>query len=272
MRSTELTKEQLKEIKRLHESKERAEKGLFIIEGVRLMEEAVKEKVLIEQVLYTVGVEETSRGSHLLSSLRKIDIQTYQVTEKVMESIAGTENPQGILAVARQLKWALKDIIKNKEPVIIACGLQDPGNLGTIIRTADAGRCGGVITTQNTVDIYNPKAIRATMGSIFRLPVLKFDDLIEAVSSLKKEGYRIVATTAHAKASYLDIDYRKPAAFLIGQEASGLPNDILESADVKVFIPMKDGVESLNAAVSASILIYEAFRQRLLPFYRPVHR
>lgn len=265
MKERGITREQLKEIKRLHESKERAEKGLFLIEGIRLMEEAVKEKVLIEQVLYTARLEETSRGSHLLSSLREIDIQTYQVTEKVMESLSETENPQGILAVARQLKWSLKDIIKSKEPVIIACGLHDPGNLGTIIRTSDAGGCGGVITTQNTVDGYNSKAVRATMGSIFRLPVLKLDDPLDAVSTLKKEGYRIMATTAHAKTSYLDVDYRKPMAFMIGQEASGLPDDILESADVKVFIPMKEGVESLNAAVSASILIYEALRQRQRP-------
>lgn len=264
IRSREITRERLKEIKRLHESKEKAEKELFIIEGVRLMEEAIKEKVLMEQVLYTAGAEETSRGSHLLSSLRKTDIQAYQVTEKVMESIAETETPQGILAVARQLKWTLKDIVKNKAPVIIAGGLHDPGNLGAIIRTADAGMCGGVITTQNTVDIYNSKTIRATMGSIFRLPALKLDDLAEAVLSLKREGYRIIATTAHSKTSYLDVDYRKSSAFLIGQEASGLPDDILESADIKVFIPMKEGVESLNAAVSASILIYEAFRQRAM--------
>lgn len=265
MKGREITKERLKEIKRLHESKERAEKGLFLIEGVRLMEEALKESISIEQVLYTAVVEETNRGSHLLATLNKMRIQAFHVPEKVMESLSETENPQGILAVARQVKWSLNDIIKSKEPVIIACGLHDPGNLGTIIRTADAGRCGGVITTQNTVDIYNPKVIRATMGSIFRLPVLKVDDLIEAVSTLKKEGYRIMATTAHAKTSYLDVDYRKPMAFMIGQEASGLPDDILESADVKVFIPMKEGVESLNAAVSASILIYEALRQRQRP-------
>lgn len=265
MKGREITREQLKEIKRLHESKERAEKGLFLIEGIRLMEEAVKEKVLVEQALYTAAVEETSRGSHLLATLSKMRIQAFHVSEKVMESIAGTENPQGILAVARQLKWSLKDILKSKEPVIIACGLHDPGNLGTIIRTSDAGGCGGVITTQNTVDGYNSKAVRATMGSIFRLPVLKLDDPLDAVSTLKKKGYRIVATTAHTKTSYLDVDYTKPTAFLIGQEASGLTNDILESADIKVFIPMKEGVESLNAAVSASILIYEALRQRQRP-------
>jgi len=263
MVNTEITREQIKEIKRLHESKERAEKGLFLIEGVRLMEEALKEGVPMEQVIYTSRLEETIRVSHLLVALRKMHIQTYQVPEKVMEAVAGTENPQGVIAVARQLRWSLKDVANSKGPVIITCGLQDPGNLGTIIRTADAGGCGGVITTHNTVDIYNLKVVRATMGSIFRLPVLKFEDPKEAISALKREGYQIVATTAHSKTSYLNIDYMKPTAFLIGQEASGIPDDLLESADIKVFIPMKDGVESLNAAISASILIYEAFRQRI---------
>lgn len=261
--SLAITKEHIKSIKKLHESRERADRGLFLIEGVRLMEEAVKERVPMEEVLYTARLEETSRGSDLLASLRKMRICISQVPEKVMESVAEAENPQGVLAVARQLRWTLKDAIKSKWPVIIACGLQDPGNLGTIIRSADAGGCGGVVTTQNTVDIYNSKVIRATMGSIFRLPVVKIEDTEEALNILKKEEYQIIATTAHSRTSYLDIDYRKPTAFLIGQEAAGLPKDIMESADIKVFIPMKEGVESLNAAVSASILIYEAFRQRI---------
>ena len=263
MMGTELTKEKIREIKRLHESKERGERGLFLIEGVRLMEEAVKERISIEEVLYTSRLEDAGRGPQLLSSLRSMRVPAYHVPERVMESVAETENPQGVLAVARQLIWSLKDMIKSKAPVVIACGLQDPGNLGTIIRTADAGGCGGVITAQNSVDIYNSKVIRATMGSVFRLPVLKIDDPKEVISALKKEGYQIAATTAHTETSYLNADYAKPTAFLIGQEAAGLAKDILESADIKIFIPMKDGVESLNAAVSASILIYEAFRQRL---------
>ena len=258
-----VTKERLRAIKKLHESKERAEKGLFLIEGVRLIEEAVKEGISIDEALYTARIEESTRGSQLLASLKKRHTPLSQVTEKAMESISKTESPQGILAVARQLKWTFKDLIKNKETVIIACGLQDPGNLGTIIRSADAGGCGGVFTTQNSVDIYNSKVIRATMGSIFRMPVMKFDDPEEAISALKKEGYQIIATTAHSRSSYLDPDYMKPTAFLIGQEGSGLSEEVLKSADKKVFIPMKKGVESLNAAVSASILIYEAFRQRL---------
>ncbi len=258
-----ITKERLRGIKKLHESKERAEKGLFLIEGIRLLEEAVKEGISIDEALYTVRVEESIRGCHLLASLKKKRTILSPVSEKAMESISGTESPQGVLAVARQLRWTFKDLTKQKRAVIIACGLQDPGNLGTIIRSADAGGCGGVFTTQNSVDIYNSKVIRATMGSIFRVPVMKFDDTEEAISALKKEGYQIVATTAHSMSSYLDPDYMKPTAFLIGQEGSGLSDEVLESADKKVFIPMKKGVESLNAAVSASILIYEAFRQRL---------
>lgn len=263
MISSELTKERIKDIKRLHESKERAEKGLFLVEGIRLMEEAVKEKVSFEEILYTQRIEDTDRGIAVLAALRKGRAPLYPVSEKVMQSVAETESPQGILGVLRHLVWDIKDVTKGRGTVVIACGLQDPGNLGTIIRTADAGGCGGVVTTQSTVDVYNSKVIRATMGSIFRVPVLKVRDIMDLISDLKKEGYQIIATTAHSKTSYLDVDYRKPTAFLIGQEASGIPEDLLESADIKVFIPMKVGVESLNAAVSASILIYEAFRQKL---------
>ena len=259
-----VTKEHIKDIKKLHEPKERAEKGFFLIEGVRLLEEAIKEEISIEEVFYTARINESTRGSQLLASIQTRHIPLSQIPEKVMESISETESPQGVLAVARQLQRTLKDITKDKKPVIMACGLQDPGNLGTIIRTADAGGCGGVITTQNTVDTYNSKVIRATMGSIFRMPVLKIDDPEETISGLKKEGYQIIATTAHSRSSYLDVDYMKPTAFLIGQEGSGLSREVLESADKGVFIPMGKGVESLNAAVSASILIYEAFRQRLM--------
>lgn len=227
------------------------------------MEEAVKEKVSFEEVLYTQRIEDTDRGIAVLAALGKGRAPLYPVSEKVMQSVAETESPQGILGVIRHLVWDIKDVTKGRGAVVIACGLQDPGNLGTIIRTADAGEVSGVITTESTVDIYNPKVIRATMGSIFRVPVLKVRDIMDLISDLKKEGYQIIATTAHSKASYLDIDYMKPTAFLIGQEGSGLPDDIIKMADIKVFIPMKEGVESLNAAVSASILIYEAFRQRL---------
>jgi TrmH family RNA methyltransferase len=261
--SLAITKEHIKSIKKLHDHKERKERGLFLIEGIRLMEEAVKERVSIEEALYTDRLEETGRGKALYAAIRRMGIPIYLIPEKTLEAIAETENPQGILAVARQLRWEFEDIAKGRRPVIVACGLQDPGNLGTIIRTADAGGCGGVITIHDTVDSYNSKVIRATMGSIFRLPVLRVDDPKEAISSLKKGGYQVLATTMHSKTSYLDIDYRRPTAFLIGQEAAGLPKDIMESADIRVFIPMRGGVESLNAAMSAGILIYEAFRQRV---------
>ena len=264
MKNTEMTNERIKKVKKLREPKERAEKRLFLIEGVRLLEEAVKEEADIEEVLFTEKLGDSVRGSHILASLRKMDIQTSQIPEKVMDALSETETPQGITAVVKQLNWGFKDMTEERKTVVIACGLQDPGNLGTIIRTADAGGCGGVITTNNAVDAYNHKVIRATMGSIFRMPVVKVADRKDIISELKKAGYQIIATTAHSRSSYLDIDYTKPSALLIGQEGSGISEEWLESADFKAFIPMKEGVESLNAAVSASIMIYEAFRQRLM--------
>lgn len=258
----EITKEHIKEIKRLHESKERAERGLFLVEGVRFMEEAVKEKVHLEEVLYTERLEEGERGRSLLAALIKHHVPLIKVQEKVMEAVSETEKPQGIMAVARQLRWTIKDIAERKGPVIVACGLQDPGNLGTIIRTGDAGGAAGIITTSDTVDIYNSKVVRATMGSVFRLPVIRADDIRESLAVMKKEGYQVVATSLQSKVSYLDINYSRPTAFLIGRESSGLPDELLEMADEKVFIPMRAGVESLNAAISAGILIYEALRQQ----------
>lgn len=264
MDSMNIGKERIKDIRRLREPRERSEKGLFIIEGVHLLEEAVKEGVSIRELFYTARFEDTGAGSRMLSSLRKMHVPMHQISENTMESISDTESPQGVLAVVKQPEHTLDDLLKGKGPLIIACGLQDPGNMGTIIRTADAGGVSGVIATQNSVDVYNPKAIRATMGSIFRVPVVKVEYLNDVLSDLRKNGYQIAATTAKTKTSYLDADYRKPTAFLIGQEASGLSKELIESADIKIFIPMREGVESLNAAVSASILIYEVVRQRLM--------
>lgn len=258
----EITKEHIKEIKRLHESKERAERGLFLVEGVRFMEEAVKERVHLEEVLYTERVEEGERGGDIVAALSKLDVPLFQISQKVMDAVSETENPQGILAVARQFNWTIRDITGRKGPIIVACGLQDPGNLGTLIRTADAGEAAGVLTTSDTVDLYNSKVVRATMGSIFRLPVVKVGDIKDALATIKKEGYQVVATSLQTKTSYLDINYSRPTAFLIGRESSGLSSELLEMADKKVFIPMKEGVESLNAAISAGILIYEALRQQ----------
>lgn len=259
---SEITKEHIKEIKRLHESKERAERGLFLVEGVRFMEEAVKEKVHLEEVLYTERLEEGERGSDIIAALSKLNVPLFQVSQKVMDAVSETENPQGILGVARQFKWTIGDITERKGPIIVACGLQDPGNLGTIIRTADAGGAAGIITASDTVDLYNSKVVRATVGSIFRLPVARVDDIKKSLTTLKSAGYQLVATSLKSRVSYLDIDFCKPTVFLIGRESSGLSSELLELADKKVFIPMREGVESLNAAVSASILIYEALRQQ----------
>lgn len=260
-----ITKEHIKAIKRLHDHKERAVEGLFLIEGVRLLEEALKERALIEEAIYTQRLEEAPRGKAIVAALRDRSIPVFRVTERVMEQAALTETPQGVLAVVRQMNWSFKDIVRDKGSVVIACGLQDPGNLGAIIRTADAGGISGVIAAEQTVDIYNSKVVRATMGSIFRMPILRVSDLEKTLYDLKKEGYKVVAASSKSRVSYLDADYMKPSVFLIGQEASGLSEDVLELADIRVSIPMNNGVESLNAAVSAAILIYEAFRQQSRP-------
>ena len=196
--------------------------------------------------------------------LRKHGITT--VTDDVMKSMSDTQTPQGILCVVKQPSCVIDDIMGNKKShlLLILEGLQDPGNLGTIFRTSEAAGVTGIIMSRDTVDIYNPKTIRSTMGSIYRVPFIYSEDLYTDLDKLRTHGISVYAAYLTGSVSYDKCDYRSDTAFLIGNEGNGLSDKALSHSDTRVRIPMEGSVESLNAAVSAAVLMYEAHRQRSL--------
>lgn len=237
-------------------SKVRSERNAFVVEGIKMFLEAPKErveKVYISESLYN-------------KKQKELDLRGYSVellSEKVFGYVSDTKTPQGILAVIRQKETKLSEMVKSENPFLMVLdNLQDPGNLGTIVRTAEGAGVTGIIMSRDTVDIYNPKTIRSTMGSVYRMPFLYAEDLPGLLDELKRYGIKSYAAHLGGKNDYDEEDYCSGCAFLIGNEGNGLRDEVSEKADVLVKIPMCGQVESLNAAIASSVLMFEAARQR----------
>ena len=234
----------IRDIKTLRDrSSERRKTGLFVAEGERLCAEIPKEDLV--EVFMSVGY----RASH---PTERCD---YVLKNGEFERLADTKHPQGILAVARQRRYALSDIPDGKLYIILDT-IQDPGNLGTIIRTAEAAGVAAVIMNKGCAEIYSPKVVRSTMGSIFRVPFLCTDDLENVIAEMKQSGVKIYAADMSGK-NISEIKLADKRAFIIGNEANGITEEVLRLADEKVSIPMAGKVKSLNAAVSSAILMYQ---------------
>lgn len=240
-------------------AKYRRETGLFVVEGPKMAAELPADKM--DSVYVTEQFFQSRR--EFCQSLDRICCMEV-VTDEVMKAMSDTETPQGILAVARQSRYEIKDILNRQEKahIMILETLQDPGNLGTILRTAEGAGASGIIMDKGTADIYSPKVIRSTMGSVFRMPFVYAEDLEETLKELKKAGVRLYAAHLRGAKEYDQEDYTGSTGFLIGNEARGLSDGAASLADVCVKIPMAGKVESLNAAVAASVFMFEAARQR----------
>lgn len=237
--------------------KARREEGLFIVEGVRMYTEIPRER--IDQVYVTE--EFLDRASDEVRD--RLSETGYElVTDEVMKKMSDTMTPQGVLCIVRTVNSSVADILKKGSLFVILDGLQDPGNLGTIFRTAEAAGVAGIICNRSTVSIYNPKSVRSTMGTLFRMPFVYVDDLADTMKLLQNEGVSIYAAHLKGTKSYSDYDYKTPTAFIIGNEGNGISQEIADCADNLMRIPMEGEVESLNAAIAASVLLYEAHRQR----------
>jgi TrmH family RNA methyltransferase len=187
-------------------------------------------------------------------------VPMHEVDSAVIKELCETENPQGVASVVRKPEWDLKAL--GQDFVVIADGIQDPGNLGTIIRTSDAAGVGVVYIIKGTVDVYNSKTLRSTMGSIFHVPVFFFDSFEEAFESLKSSGFNIYATSLDASEPYYSYRYDNKTVVVIGNEANGVSEGIIKCADRLIKIPMRGKAESLNAAVACGILLFEVTRSR----------
>lgn len=235
----------------------RNEKKLFVVEGSKIFVE------LSLDIINTIYVSETYFENAPLEIKDKIKSKKYYlISDKVFKVLSDTINPQGILAICRQNEFVLSDIIEKSFSLILLENLQDPGNLGTIFRTAEAANIDAIILDKQSVDIYNPKLVRSAMGAISRLKYLYVDDLKEVVKILQKDNFKIYAAHLFGKKYYDKYTYPEKTAFLIGNESKGLSDDIANLADDLVKIPIYNKAESLNAAIATGVLIYELDRQK----------
>ena len=233
----------------------RNEQNVFLVEGMKMYQEAPRgkiKKVYISKSLYQ------EKGQAFLQG-----IETEVLDDHVFLAASDTKTPQGLLCVVEQFHYLLEDMLQKKNPhLLLLENLQDPGNVGTIMRTAEGSGADGIILSRTSVDLYHPKTIRSTMGSIYRMPFLYVNSLEEILPILKKQGIRTYAAHLQGKNCYDQEDYRKGCAFFIGNEGNGLSEGLSRKADAWIRIPMQGKLESLNAAIAASILMYEACRQR----------
>ena len=237
-------------------SKARDEEKVFLVEGLRMFSEVPAErvqKVYISESLYNKKKQELH--------LEKFSVEI--LSDSVFQYVSDTKTPQGILCIVEQKKYDIEELLNIENPhFMVLDNLQDPGNLGTIVRTAEGAGVDAIFLSKGSVDIYNPKTIRSTMGSIYGMPVVYVGNLLELLNAFKQRGIKSYAAHLDGKNSYDKENYQSGTAILIGNEGNGLRDEIADSADVWVQIPMQGKVESLNAAIAASILMFEVYRQR----------
>jgi RNA methyltransferase, TrmH family len=250
------------------------------VEGPKLVEEALRSGLVAEALLVSESGERDAERILRAASESEAGVprsRVFRTTDKVFESVAGTDSPQGVAALFRQREWALEDVLRGpgamreSAPLVaVIAAVQDPGNVGTIVRSAEAFGATGVVSTRGSADPWSPKALRASAGSALRLPVLRGMAIPILIAQLRIAGVKIFATVSkHDSGSQMsgissEVDLRTPAAIFIGNEGSGLPDEALRAADGIISIPTSGAVESLNAGIAASIVLYEAARQRKL--------
>ncbi len=265
-----------------NKAKERRKDGVFLAEGIKMFEEAPEDSILevyisedVEAKLMTqakskteAGFDKSSRAldgdsAVICEKLQRIGYET--VSREVFAKMSDTQTPQGILTVLKRPEYQLEKLLNQLNPLFILLeNLQDPGNLGTIIRTGEGAGITGVIMSNGTVDIYNPKTIRSTMGSIYRVPFIYVESLQEIMQKLHEKGVHTYAAHLKGNTYYDTFSFCEPTAFLIGNEGNGLSDELANMAENYLKIPMEGQVESLNAAIATALLMYETHRQRAL--------
>lgn len=253
--------ELIKHIKKLKDKKHRDESNEYIIEGVKLIEEAVKENARIKKIIVC---EDTTRTyeipTHIMYEIAKYEC--VYVTDKIFASITQVTNPQGIMAIIE--KGDTETQIDYTQDIIVALDdVQDPGNLGTILRTVDSIGLNQIIVSKGTADAFNSKVVRSTMGAIFRVKIIEVENLPQAIKEMRRHHFKLMVTSLQTDNSIYDIQFNKKI-IVIGNESNGVSKEIQEMADEKAKIPMLGKTESLNASVAAGVVMYEYVRQKLL--------
>lgn len=250
----------IKHIKKLKDKKYREMNKQFIIEGLKLIKEAIEENANIKQIVICDNCQNTG----VIPKELMYEIAKYKcvyVTDKVFNSISDVNSPQGILAII-EINDKEKEIDYSQDIIVALDDIQDPGNLGTILRTVDSIGLNQILVSKGTADCYNPKVVRSTMGAIFRVKIIECEDLEKTLKEIKKHKFKLVVTSLQTENSLYDIDFNKKV-IIIGNEANGVEAKIQEISDEKIKIPMLGKTESLNAAVATSIVLYEYVRQKI---------
>lgn len=256
---TSLQNPLVKQLRKLHRAKERREQQLFLLEGTHLLEEACAANCALVAVCCTPAWQ--ARYPHLWQQAVQRAERVELVNEAVLQAIATTVNPDGVVATAERVNAPTTSHQINLGIALET--LQDPGNLGTVIRTAAAAGADGIWLSGDSVDPDHPKVLRASAGQWFRLPLMVSSDLKQEIQKFKAEGVQIVATLPTATQTYWQADLARPSLILLGNEGAGLSTELANLADVAVSIPLAAGVESLNVSIAAALMLYEAQRQRV---------
>lgn len=252
--------ELIKHIRKLKDKKYRDESNEYVVEGVKLVEEAVKENAKIKQIIVC---EDTTRTyeipTHIMLEIAKYEC--ISVSDKIFNIITQVTNPQGIMAIIEKNAQNAK-IDYTQDIIVVLDDVQDPGNLGTILRTVDSIGLNQIIVSKGTADAFNSKVVRSTMGAIFRIKIIEVENLAQAIKEMRKHHFKLMVTSLQTKNSIYDIDFYKKI-IVIGNEANGVSKKIQDMADEKAKIPMLGRTESLNASVAAGVVMYEYVRQKL---------
>lgn len=252
--------ELIKHIRKLKDKKYRDESNEYVVEGVKLVEEAVKENAKIKQIIVC---EDTTRTyeipTHIMLEIAKYEC--ISVSDKIFNIITQVTNPQGIMAIIEKNAQNAK-IDYTQDIIVVLDDVQDPGNLGTILRTVDSIGLNQIIVSKGTADAFNSKVVRSTMGAIFRIKIIEVENLAQAIKEMRKHHFKLMVTSLQTKNSIYDIDFYKKI-IVIGNEANGVSKEIQDMADEKAKIPMLGRTESLNVSVAAGVVMYEYVRQKL---------
>lgn len=258
---TSLQNPLVKQIRKLHRAKERHEQALFLLEGTHLIEAACDAGLSLETLCYTEIWQ--AQHSDLWQQASNQTARVELVSEAVIQTLATTVNPDGVIAVAKRSMLEQSADSATPQLGVALETLQDPGNLGTVIRTAAAVGADGLWLSSDSVDLDHPKVLRASAGQWFRLPMRVSQNLATDLQALQTQGVQIIATLPTAELTYWQIDLTQPTVIVLGNEGAGLSAKIADIADVAVKIPLASGVESLNVAIAAALIFYEARRQQL---------
>ena len=252
--------ELIKHIRKLKDKKYRDESNEYVVEGVKLVEEAVKENAKIKQIIVC---EDTTRTyeipTHIMLEIAKYEC--ISVSNKIFNIITQVTNPQGIMAIIEKNAQDAQ-IDYSQDIIVVLDDVQDPGNLGTILRTVDSIGLNQIIVSKGTADAFNSKVVRSTMGAIFRIKIIEVENLAQEIKEMRKHHFKLMVTSLQTENSIYDIDFNKKI-IVIGNEANGVSKEIQDMADEKAKIPMLGRTESLNASVAAGVVMYEYVRQKL---------